>query len=145
MPVNQMAVGRDYSIVFYDSNTGSTVDLGDVQSFTITAQKHDIKSMPYNGDPRFGYIDDGYKISFTITRVNPDLEDFQLDRAEQFRRGEHVRDGYLNEIIRNPDGTVSRYQYSGFVFYLTDIGEVSREKTIAMKAEGMASTKVRIA
>ena len=38
MAVNNMAVGRDYSIVFYDSNTGQVIDLGDVQNFSITAQ-----------------------------------------------------------------------------------------------------------
>lgn len=140
-----MTVGRDYSIVFYDVNSGQVVDFGDVQQFSINAQKHDIKSMPYNDVPRFGYINDGYKITFTITRVNPDLEDFQLAQTAAFNAGQHVKAGFLNETVNNPDGTVSRYQYTGFVFWLTDIGDVSREKNVQMKAEGYASDKVRIA
>ena len=145
MAVNSMSVGNDYALVFYDSNTGSIIDLGDVQNFTITAVKHDIKSQPYNDDPRFGYIDDGYRFSFNITRIGPALENFQLDQAARFRSGQHVTSGYLNETVNNPDNTVSRYQYQGFVFYVTDIGDVSREKNVSLKAEGMASRKVRLA
>ncbi|MFH7191632.1 hypothetical protein ACHWGL_32590, partial [Klebsiella pneumoniae] len=73
------------------------------------------------------------------------LEDFQLAANTRFNQGNHERAGYLNETVRNPDGTVSRYQYTGFVFWLTDIGDVSREKNVNMKAEGWASDKVKIA
>jgi hypothetical protein len=143
--VNNMSVGKDYTLVFVDGNTNAPVEFGDVQSFTITAQKHDIKSMPYNDVPRYGYIPDGYKITFSITRVNSGLEDFQLAANTRFNEGSHERAGYLNETVKNPDGTVSRYQYTGFVFWLTDIGDVSREKNVNMKAEGWASDKVKIA
>lgn len=144
MPVNNMSVGRDYSLVWYDANSGQTIDFGDVQNFTITANKHDIKSMPYNADPRFGYIGDGYKITFSITRVNSVLEDYQLNQEDRFRQGLHVLPGYLNETIRDVGG-VRRYQYVGFVFWLGDIGDVSREKNVNMKAEAWASYKKRIA
>ena len=140
-----MSVGRDYSLVWFDANTGQIVEFGDVQSFTITANKHDIKSMPYNSDPRYGYIADGYKISFNILRVNSLLEDYQLNQEERFRQGLHVLPGYLNETVTDADGTVRRYQYVGFVFWLSDIGDVSRDKAVSLKAEAWASFKKRIA
>ena len=40
-----MSVGRDYSLVFVDGNTNTVVEFGDVQSFTITANKHDINEI----------------------------------------------------------------------------------------------------
>lgn len=145
MAVNGMTVGRDYTLVFYDPNTGGVVSFGDVQNFSITANKHDIKSSPYNGPPRFGYIPDGYKISFTITRTDSGLENFQLAANERFEDGVHEKAGYLNETVRDSDGTVTQYQYGGFVFWLSDIGDVSRDKNVGMKAEAWASTKTRIA
>jgi hypothetical protein len=145
MAVNNMAVGRDYSFVFYDTNSGAVLDLGDVQSVRISAVKHDIKSQPYNGPPRFGYIPDGYRFAFTITRVGPDLENFQLAQTAAFEAGTHVTSGYMNETVRNPDGSVSRYQYTGFVFWTGDIGDISRDTNVKMSAEGMASQKVQIA
>lgn len=145
MPVNNMSVGRDYSFGYYDGNTGTVVDLGDVQNVRVTAQYHDISSRPYNGDPRYGYIPDGYAISFTITRTGKELEEFQLAAADRFRSGEVDRPGFLSETVKNADGSVSRYQYDGFVFKLTDLGDISRESVVKMSASGMASSKRTIA
>lgn len=145
MSVNLMNVGVDYSFSFYDSLSGTLIDLGDVQNVTVGAQKHDIKSMPYNNVPRYGYVPDGYRISFTITRVASTLEDFMVTYSANFNAGNVLPAGYLNETIKNADGTVSRYQYTNFVVFLTDHGDVSRDKVVTMKFEGMASDKISIA
>lgn len=145
MAVSAMSVGRDYSIVFYDRNTGDTVELGDVQSVRITHRKSDIESQPYNDEPRFGFIPGGYDISFDIVRVNAQLENFHLGLVDDFYAGRHVRDGFLNETVRNPNGSVERYQYTRFVFFISDPADISREKNVTMRAEGRASRKRRIA
>lgn len=145
MSVNNMTVGRDYSFGYYDANTGQVVDLGDVQNVKVSAMKHDIASRPYNGAPRYGYVPDGYTFNFEITRTNQKLEEFALDQTSRFNNGEAIEAGFLNETVRNPDGTVSRYQYRGFVFYVTDLGTIQRETTVKMTAVGMASDKVKIA
>lgn len=145
MPINGMTVGRDYSLAYFDTDTNQVIDLGDVQNVKITAQKHDVKSTPYNDVPKFGYIPDGYKVTFTVVRTGPDLENFQLAANARFNAGIASRPGYLNEVVNNGDGTVSRYQYTGFVFYVTDLGEISREKPVQMQCEGMASDKKAIA
>lgn len=145
MSVNNMTVGRDYSFGYYDANTGLVVDLGDVQNVKVSAVKHDIASRPYNSPPRYGYIPDGYTFSFDITRTNQRLEEFALEQTKRFNDGNSVEAGFLNETVKNPDGSVSRYQYQGFVFYLTDLGTIQRETTVKMSAVGMASSKVKIA
>jgi hypothetical protein len=145
MPVNGMNVGSDYSISYYDTMSGALVDLGDVQNVKITAQKHDIKNMPYNRPPSFGYVPDGYKIDFTITRTGSVLEDIMVQFAQRFQAGQVNPSGYLNQTINNPDGSVRRYQYTKFVVFLTNHGEISREKVVSLSLEGMASEKVIIA
>jgi hypothetical protein len=145
MPVNSMSVGVDYSFGYYDANSGSIVDLGDVQNVKITAQKHDISSKPYNGPPRYGFIPDGYRIDFTITRTGPTLEALMVVLEQRFSQGGEVKAGYLNQSVREPGGAITRFQYTGFVVFLPDHGEVSREKTVTLKLEGMASRKVPIA
>ena len=69
MPVNGMNVGADYSLMYYDGTSGQLINLGDVQDVSITAPNHQINSRPYNNVPRFGYVPDGYRIEFTITRT----------------------------------------------------------------------------
>ena len=145
MPVNGMNVGVDYTLTYYDATSGSLINLGDVQDVKITANKHDIKSSPYNQVPRFGYVPDGYKIDFTITRAVSTLEDLMVTFSKNFNAGNVQAPGYLNETINNADGSVSRYQYTNFVVFLTSHGDISREKVVTLVLEGMASDKVQIA
>lgn len=145
MSVNGMNVGTDYQILYFESSSGTLIDLGDVQNVRITAQKHDIKSQPFNGVPRFGYVPDGFKIDFTITRTGSILEDLWVTFSSNFNAGNIITPGFLNQTINNPDGTVRRYQYTNFIVFLTDHGDISREKVITLRLEGMASDKVQIA
>ena len=107
--------------------------------------KHDISSRPYNNVPRFGFIPDGFRFSFTITRAVSTLEDFMVAYDAAFNAGQVIPAGYLNETIQNADGTVSKYQYTNMVVFLTDHGDVSREKVVTLKFEGMASEKITLA
>ena len=145
MPVNGMNTGVDYAFGYYDANTGQIVDLGDVQNVKISRGKHDLKSTPYNAPPYFGYVEDGFHITFTITRTGAALEDFSLNQSAQFDAGGIIKAGYLSQSVNNPDGSVSRYQYTKFVFFMNDPGDVAREKQVTITCEGAASKKVRIA
>jgi len=116
-----------------------------VQNVQINAMKHDIKSMPYNGVPRYGYVPDGFKIEFTITRTGSVLEDLMATLSKNFNAGSVQKPGYFNESITNPDGSIRRFQYTNFVVFLTDHGAISRDKVVSLKLEGMASDKVQIA
>ena len=145
MPTNGMNTGTDYSLIYYDGNTGALVNLGDVQNVKITALKHDIASKPYNTVPRYAYVGDGFKIDFQITRTGPDLEVFMATAAANFNAGAVQQPGYLQQTITNPDGSITRFQYTKMVIFLTDHGDISRDKPVTLVLEGMASDKVQIA
>lgn len=145
MSINGMTTGRDYTFGLFDPSSGQMIDLGIVEDVKISAQKHDIKGQPYNADPQFGYIPDGYKISFTLVRTGSKLENLALQNATTFRTGGALKPGYFQESVTNTDGTVSRYQYNGFVWWLSEVADVSREKVIKQTVEAMASYKVAIA
>ena len=144
MPVNGMNVGVDYAFQWFRGDTGTIVNLGDVQSVRITGQKHDIKTMPYNNVPRYGYVPDGYRLEFVITRSVSVLEDYIVSYTAAFQSDQILLPGFLNETITNTDGTVSRYQYTNVVMWLTDHGDISREKTVPLRLEGLASDKIAI-
>lgn len=140
-----MNTGVDYALFYFDGASGALVDLGDVQNVDIKALKHNIKSQPYNRQPRYGYVPDGFQIDFTITRTGSALENFMVASAANFNAGGIQKPGYLQETINNPDGTISRYQYTEMVIFLDDHGTISRDKPVTLKLEGMASDKVQIA
>lgn len=145
MPVNGMNVGNDYQIGLYDATTGQIVTLGDVQNFTAKKNVHPVNSMPYNGDPKFGHVPNGYDGTFTLTRTGSQLEDLQLALDAAFKAGQAIKPGFISETIANPDGTVSRYQYTGVDFYMEEVATVSREKTSTQSVKWAASNKVQIA
>jgi hypothetical protein len=145
MPSNAGSVGVDYSITYFDGTTQRLVDLGDIQNVKFTAMKHDISNRPFNAPPKFDYIPDGHRVSFTITRTTQGLENIAVQRESNFNQGIGTTAGYLNKSVVNQDLTTSRYQYQGFVFFLTDLGDVSREKIVTLSGEGMASQLIQIA
>ena len=51
--------------------------------------------------------------------------------------------GYLQQTINNPDGRISRFQYTDMVIFLTDHGNISRDKQVTLTLEGMAATRCR--
>ena len=144
MPSNAGNVGSDFTFGYFDANLRQLIDLGDVQDVKITWSKHDLKNMPYNGNPKFGFKSDGFKITFKIIRNNSSLEDILKAREANFDSGGFSRAGYLNETIKNGDGTVSRNQYTGFVFWMTDMADISRDKLVTQSCEGFASTCVTL-
>lgn len=145
MPINDMNVGVDYSLFYYDGTSGALVDFGDVQNVQDTPLKHDIKSMPYNAPPRYGYVPDGHRLEFTVTRTGSTLDDMMATFSKTFNAGSVQKPGFLNKSVTNPDGSVSRYQYTNFVVYPTDLGNISRDKVVTQKLEGYASDMVQIA
>jgi hypothetical protein len=145
MPVNNMNVGVDYALSYYDGTTQSLVDLGDVQSVKITAHAADIESKPFNDSPRFGFVPMGYTIDFTITRTGSQLEDLMVTFEQNFNQGNVLAPGFLNQTINNPDGTTSRYQFTKFVVFLPEQGNIEREKVVTLQLKGKASTKVKLA
>lgn len=140
-----MNTGTDYTISYYDGTSGTLIDLDDVQNVTIQAMKHDIKSTPFNRPSRFGFVPDGFKIEFTISRGGSTLEDLSVLNAANFNGGKIQSPGFLNKSVTNPDGSVSRYQYTNLVVFVTDHGAISREKNVVLKLEAMASECVAIA
>src|SRR5450631_3930559 len=145
MPSNGLNTGVDFSFGLFDANTSSTLNLGDVQSVKETAQKHDISSRPYNAVPKFAYIPDGYSGSMTVVRTGSQMEKLQITLANNFNNGVAILAGYLNKIVVDPNGTVSKFQYTGVVFFMGEIGDVSREKTVTQTITWMASDKQQLA
>lgn len=141
MSINRMNTGTDYSLAYFDGSTGLIVDLGDVQSVKINALKHDIKSMPYNDVPRYGFVPDGYRIEFVIVRTGPVMEDLMVTFSRNFNAGNVIKPGYFSEAVNNPDGSISRYQYTNFVIFVDDHGDISREKPVQLRVTGLASDK----
>lgn len=144
MPINGFNVGTDYSISYFNGQTGTLQDFGDIQDVKLTALKHDLKNMPYNAVPRYGYVPDGFHVTFTVVRTGRAMEELFVTFSAAFNAGQVQKPGFLNKSINNPDGSTSRYQYTNFVIFPVDLGDISREKIITQRLEGMASDMIKL-
>ncbi len=142
--VSGMSVGQSYTIGLYDGSLQSLVNLGSVQSFRATMQKHNLKNMPYNAPPIYGYIPDGAQGRFSMVRTDPTLENLFLSLVALFNNGGDLIPGYINETIVEKGGAFSRYQYTNTVFFLTESVDVSRDKNVPQTVEWMASEKINL-
>ena len=145
MPVNGMSVGKDYSFSFFDVRTQQVVNMGDVVGVRVRKTNHRIESRRYNAVPRFGFVPGGYEIDFDFIRVDPDIEDWQLQYDTNFNQGGDCPGGFLNETVTYKGGLVRSFQYLGFVFAIDDVSDVTREKNVTSKGKGMASDKISVA
>ncbi len=74
MPVNNFTTGRDVSIVINGAN--GLITLNGITNFNPKPITYTLKSKPLNGPPVFGYIPDGWEISFKFDRMDSGLDDF---------------------------------------------------------------------
>lgn len=144
MPANGMNTGTDYAISYYDGNSNTLVPITDVQTAKITAMNHMIASTPFNQPPRRAFVPDGYKIDFSIVRTGSVLEDLAVLNEANFNNGVVQSPGVFTQTVTNPDGSISRYQYTNFVVFLEDHGDVARDKPVTQSLTGYASTKTPI-
>lgn len=145
MPINGFNVGNDYVFSVYDGNTGALVSFDDIENVKIDARKHDIEVRPYNSPPNFGFVPDGYTIEFDIIRTDSAVEDAAVNYEELFDAATVWVPGTFNETVRNPDGSQSGYQYINFVWFLTNHGDIAREKAVKLHIQAKASKKVPLA
>ena|SRR5215469_10513617 len=144
MPAAGMSLGVDYNFGLYDANTGAVVNLGDIQQIMEHRRKHDIDSKPYNGQPKFANISDGYEGTFRCVRTGPAMQNLQIFLDAKLNSGAPMLPGYINETIFENNGTLSKYQYVSVDFALVDAGDVSREKNVTITIHWRAADKVRL-
>lgn len=145
MPQNGLSLGVDYQIGLYDGFSKQILVLGDVQSFKATAHNTSIKSMPYNGAPRFAHVPDGFSGTFSIIRTNGTLEQIERQRAAAINAGTVMPTCFINKTVTNPDSTVTKTQYRNVDWFVTEENDISRDKAPSMTVEWHAADEVDMA
>lgn len=145
MPQNGLSIGIDYQFGLYDGTTGAPISIGDIQNVKVTKHVSSVSSKPYNGPPRFAHIPDGYSGTFAVVRTSALLETLELTRDANIYAGKVVPASYITKIITNPDGTVTKSQFTNVDWYLTEEADVSKDKTATQTVQWHASNEVPIA
>src|SRR5882672_8800541 len=97
MPVNNFTVGKDVSIVI-QTPTGALTIPG-LTDFTADQVSTDLKSKPLDGEPIFGYIPDGWKLSFKWDRTSPVVDNYFAQLEAAYFAGGNLLGGTVYETI----------------------------------------------
>jgi hypothetical protein len=143
MPVNNFTVGRDVSIIINGPN--GQITLNGITDFSAKPMTTTLKAKPLNGTPEFGYIPDGWELSFKLDRMDTGADDFYAGFETGYYNGNNQPSGTVNETIQEANGSISQWRYTGFVMKLDNPGDFSGDKKVEQSLSGLASQKVRVA
>ncbi|WP_051949297.1 hypothetical protein [Methylosinus sp. PW1] len=138
------STGVDTSLIVADPLTGLPLRFGNLTDFDAKPQFDTIESYGIDGLSRTADMPKNHKLSFTVDRDSPNFERWVAAREESYFRGIPPKNITITQIIREPDGSISTYLYTGVAVKPTDFGAWSGAKKVTMKWEGTATRKRRL-
>ena len=142
MPVNSFSVGRDVSVTVVTSY--GTLTLTGLTEFTADPMTTDIRSKLIDGTPLFGFIPDGYKGSFKLDRLNPNIDNYWAQVEADYFAGKNNLSGTITEIIQEADGSTTEWRYDGVVLRLEKSGDWGGDKKVEQMVTFEAAHKVKV-
>jgi len=142
MPVNSFSVGRDVSVTVVTSY--GTLTMTGLTDFTADPMTTDIRSKLIDGTPLFGFIPDGYKGSFKMDRLNPNMDNYWAQVEADYFAGKNNLAGTITEIIQEADGSTTEWRYDGVVLRLEKSGDWGGDKKVEQMVSFEAAHKVKV-
>jgi hypothetical protein len=136
--VGSFNVGRDISLDIIDPVLGP-LRFKIRTDFTADPEYADLKSVAMDGVNRYEYLPIGHKLSMSLDRKDSTADAYFAGREAQYFNGQTLSKVTITESIKNTDGTLSIFQYSGVALKLTGRGKWAGDSKVEQKIEGMAS------
>jgi hypothetical protein len=143
MPINNMSIGKDVSVVIITPTGALNIPAAAITSFSVQPVTDNESRMGMDGVMRSLVTPTGWKGAFDVDRMNSSIEDWWASVEAAYFAGQNVPSGTITETITNPDGSISQYRYTGVVFDLNDLGAREPSKVIKQKLGFMASRRVK--
>jgi hypothetical protein len=141
MPMNNFSVGRDITIAI-------TTPKGELVLHTLTkfSSKQDVTSNKVkllDGRIIHQRFPDGWSGTADVERADGTLDDYMAAIEEGYYAGQNELPCSITEIIEEPNGGVSEYQYTGVIFTLANAGDWAGDTTVKQSLSWMASRRIK--
>ena len=143
MPVNNMSIGKDVSVVIITPTGALNIPAAAITSFSVQPVTENESRIGMDGVTRALVVPTAWKGSFDVDRLNSSVEDWWAGVEAAYFAGQNVTSGTITETISNPDGSISQYRYTGVVFDLQDLGNREPTKVIKQKLSFVASRRMK--
>jgi hypothetical protein len=121
-----------------------TLTMTGLTDFTADPMTTDIRSKLIDGTPLFGFIPDGYKGSFKMDRLNPNMDNYWAQVEADYFAGKNNLAGTITEIIQEADGSTTEWRYDGVVLRLEKSGDWGGDKKVEQMVSFEAAHKVKV-
>lgn len=143
MPINNMSIGKDVSVVIITAAGSLNIPAAAITKFDVQPVTDNETRMGMDGVTRALVSPTGWKGSFEVDRMSSSIEDWWAGVEAAYFAGQNIPSGTITETISNPDGSISQYRYTGVVFDLNDLGSREPSKVIKQKLGFVASRRVK--
>lgn len=142
MPINGYSVGRDVSLDII-SATGP-LRFSQVVGFSSKPDITDQKIKGLDGVTRHLRFPDGWSGSFRIERRNSAVDDYFSQWEANYYAGQNENPCTITETIREADGSISQYRYTGVLLKLDNAGDWAGDKSVNISVSFVAERRVKI-
>ena len=142
MPYNTFSVGSDCQVVVM--GPFGRVDLAHVTGFEAQQLTVAVRVDRMDGVQLGAELPKGWAGSFSLDRGSSAVDDFIAQIEAAYLAGQSINAGTLYQYIREPDGSVSTYQFNGAVFKLALAGTYKGDSPVTQRLEFYASGRTRV-
>lgn len=147
--VNGFNIGTNLSFVVSDTygDIFHAADLGDLMSFDLTLDMHQIKVTPITngGYPIYQSIPNGLSGTMEFVRVNGAITSMFTNLYNAFYAAGVTPHFTMSLSVLNPAGNVDLYTLPNLVFHTPDFGKFTGISETTQKIEFNASTIIAVA
>lgn len=137
------SIGRDVSLDVVDPLLGA-IRFGIKTGWKSEPQWAEMKSKALDGVPLHDAAPDGHKLNFDLDRRDATVESYFAAREAAYFSGGELPQVMVTETIRERDGSVTAFRYTGISLKLTNAGTWAGNEVTKQAVEGFASRKVKL-
>lgn len=143
MPTDQFNIGKDVSLDIIDPNQGP-LRFSIRTGFDHTPLFDEVSSKGLDGFPRNESVPNGHRLTFNVDRADRALDDYFASREANYFNGGVNPKVSITETIREVDGSVSIYRFTGVSLSLQNGGTWRGNSPVTQAVQAMASRRIKV-
>jgi len=141
MPMNNFSIGKDITLVV--TTPDGQLTLHTITKFSPKQDTTSNKVKLLDGRIIHQRFPDGWSGTMEIERADSTLDDYMAAVEAGYYAGFNELPCSITEIIQEPNGSVSEFQYTGVIFSFSGVGDWTGDATIKQSLNWVASRRIK--